>query len=221
MNKKDKKSLKIKDSDRVIVNYERVIKRANKLGLSLSQISRAIGRSPGFISAMYSGSSKMLYCDLKQIARVTNVHGATKLIAEEECANIDKDVLADMKADAPTDERIAAALEAITNSLRTITENREDNETTREKMGREVTKIGRPRNEKLIREKGPQKGLTEGWTRATFIVETDALETLKDYAYTERLTMKEVVQMAFDQFLEGIDINSLLHEQQNENTEEL
>ena len=61
------------------------------------------------------------------------------------------------------------------------------------------------------RKKGPQKGLAEGWTRATFIVETETLETLKNYAYTERLTMKEVVQMALDQFIDGIDTDSLLH----------
>lgn len=59
--------------------------------------------------------------------------------------------------------------------------------------------------------KGSEKGLTKEWTRATFIVETETLETLKDYAYTERLTMKEVVQMALDQFIDGIDTDSLLH----------
>lgn len=112
---------KIKDTDRVIVNYEKIIKRANKLGISLSQISRAIGRSPGFISAMCSGANKMLYCDLKQIARVINVHGATKLIAEEgESINIDKDELAEIDAGLPTDERIAKALEEIARILKSM-----------------------------------------------------------------------------------------------------
>ena len=83
-------------------------------------------------------------------------------------------------------------------------------EAERERLNVDVAKIGRPRNEKIVRTKGPSKGLAEGWTRATFIVETDTLETLKDYAYTERLTMKEVVQMALDQFIEGIDTDSLL-----------
>ena len=113
------KITKIRDTDRVIVNYEKIIKRANKLGLSLSQISRAIGRSPGFISAMCSGANKMLYCDLKQIARVINVHGATKLIAEEsEGTNIDRDELAESYAALPTDERIARALEEIARMLK-------------------------------------------------------------------------------------------------------
>lgn len=84
-------------------------------------------------------------------------------------------------------------------------------EAERERLNVDAAKIGRPRNENLIRTKGPQKGLAEGWTRATFIVETETLETLKDYAYTERLTMKEVVQMALDQFIDGIDTDNLLH----------
>lgn len=115
------KIAKIKDTDRVIVNYEKIIKRANKLGLSLSQISRAVGRSPGFISAMCSGANKMLYCDLKQIARVINVHGATKLIAKEgEGTNIDRDELAESDAALPTEERIAKALEEIARILKSM-----------------------------------------------------------------------------------------------------
>lgn len=86
-----------------------------------------------------------------------------------------------------------------------------DAETERERLNIDAAKIGRPRNEKIVRARGPQKGLAEGWTRATFIVETDTLEILKDYAYTERITMKEAMQMALDQFIEGIDTGNLLH----------
>ena len=114
-----KNEYKFKDSDRVTVNYEKIINRANKIGLSLSTVSRAIGRSPGYISAMCSGASKMLYCDLKQIARVLNVHGATKLIAEEnQSVSIDEDALKEINADTPT--RIAIALESIASSLRIL-----------------------------------------------------------------------------------------------------
>lgn len=116
-----KNEYKFKDSDRVTVNYGKIIDRANKIGLSLSTVSRAIGRSPGYISAMCSGSSKMHYCDLKQIARVLNVHGATKLIAEEnQSVSIDEDALIEIDADKPTDERIATALESIAFSLRIL-----------------------------------------------------------------------------------------------------
>lgn len=72
----------------------------------------------------------------------------------------------------------------------------------REHLGVDAAKIGRKRNENLVRDKSAQQGLTEDWTRATFIIEVETLELLKDYAYTERLKMKEVVQAALDQFIE-------------------
>lgn len=117
---------KIKDSDRVSVDYEKIIKRAAKCGLSLSQVSRATGRSSGFISAMCSKSSKMLYCDLRQIARALNIHGAAKLIAEDgKNRDIDEDELANVKADMPADERIAIALEEIALLLQKIMEKKD------------------------------------------------------------------------------------------------
>lgn len=76
-----------------------------------------------------------------------------------------------------------------------------------------AAELCRPGKEETLLEekaKGSQEELAKEWTRATFIVETETLETLKDYAYTERLTMKEVVQMALDQFIDGIDTDSLL-----------
>lgn len=85
-----------------------------------------------------------------------------------------------------------------------------DVDAEREHLGVDATKIGRKRKESLIREKGSQQGLTEEWTRATFIIKVETLEILKDYAYTERLKMKEVVQKALDQFIEGIDTENLL-----------
>lgn len=85
-----------------------------------------------------------------------------------------------------------------------------DVEAEREQLGVDAAKLGRKRKEDLVREKGSQQGLTEEWTRATFIIKVETLETLKDYAYTERLKMKEVIQEALDQFIEGIDTNSLL-----------
>lgn len=74
----------------------------------------------------------------------------------------------------------------------------------------DAAKVGRKRNENLVREKGAQQGLTEEWTRATFIIKVETLEILKDYAYTERLKLKEVIEMAFDKFIDGIDKDSLL-----------
>lgn len=90
------------------------------------------------------------------------------------------------------------------------TETAFDVDAEREHLGVDAAKIGRKRKEDLIREKGSQQGLTEEWTRATFIIKVETLEILKDYAYTERLKMKEVIQEALDQFIEGIDTDSLL-----------
>ena len=62
--------------------------------------------------------------------------------------------------------------------------------------------------EELIRDNPAQEGLTADWTRATFIVRKGHLEKLKDYAYTERLTLKEALDKALGAFLD--DKNDLL-----------
>ena len=51
--------------------------------------------------------------------------------------------------------------------------------------------------------KTPQKGLKEGWTRATFIVRESHLEKLKDLAYWERKQIKELVDEIFGSYLQG------------------
>lgn len=113
--------MKINGDDRVSVNYAKVVSRARKLGLTAEDVSIKIGKSHGYIAAMSRQSSKMLYKDLKAVARLLNVHGATKLIAQEgENVVINKDDLEDMKADAPTDERIATALETIASCLQSM-----------------------------------------------------------------------------------------------------
>lgn len=83
-------------------------------------------------------------------------------------------------------------------------------EKEREALGIEPTggKRGRPPKANLVRTKGVQAGLPEDWTRATFIVKVSQLEKLKDYAYTERLTLKEALETALDEFLK--DKNDLL-----------
>lgn len=63
-----------------------------------------------------------------------------------------------------------------------------------------VENRGRKQNESLQR-CGAGNGLPQEWTRATFIVRKDQLEDLKDYAYTERLNIKEVVEQMVDEFL--------------------
>ena len=65
----------------------------------------------------------------------------------------------------------------------------------------DVTKE-RPRKQEIVRDNSVQAGLPSDWTRATFIVRVDQLDKLKDYAYTERLSLKEAMEKALDQFLE-------------------
>lgn len=107
---------KIKDDERVSVDYGKIIKLIDKRGLSMSMVSTTIGRSPGFIGAMYNQNGKMLYRDVKGIARVLYIHGATKLLASgnEDCSSdISKDAVKEIKANMSIEERIADALERI------------------------------------------------------------------------------------------------------------
>ncbi|MFA6066717.1 MAG: hypothetical protein WC707_06065 [Candidatus Babeliaceae bacterium] len=48
-----------------------------------------------------------------------------------------------------------------------------------------------------------QKGLDDGWTRATFIVKKELLEKVKDCAYWERMTVKTIVNDALDSFFKN------------------
>jgi len=52
---------------------------------------------------------------------------------------------------------------------------------------------GRPMKDTVVRGNSVQEGLTADYTRATFIVDVSLLKWLKDYAYTERLSMKEAI----------------------------
>lgn len=51
--------------------------------------------------------------------------------------------------------------------------------------------------------KTTQRGLQDGWTRATFILRKHHLEELKALAYWERKTIKEVVDEALGSYLKG------------------
>jgi hypothetical protein len=49
--------------------------------------------------------------------------------------------------------------------------------------------------------KTTQRGLHDGWTRATFILRKNHLEKLKELAYWERRTIKEVIDEALESYL--------------------
>jgi len=48
-----------------------------------------------------------------------------------------------------------------------------------------------------------QKGLPESWTRATFIVREDMLKRLKEYAYTDRRSIKGIVNEMLEWYIDG------------------
>jgi len=56
---------------------------------------------------------------------------------------------------------------------------------------------------KLVTIKTSQKGLKNGWTRATFILRNDHLEKIKALAYWERKKVKEVVNEVLGFYLKG------------------
>lgn len=49
--------------------------------------------------------------------------------------------------------------------------------------------------------KTSEKGLQEGWTRATFILKKEYLEKLKDLAYWDRVTVKYLLNESLKTFL--------------------
>lgn len=67
------------------------------------------------------------------------------------------------------------------------------------------------RQRKTVAAPGARQGLQPGWTRATMIVREDVLDVLKDFAYTERLTLKEVLDQALTAFADSIDKTKLIH----------
>ena len=79
----------------------------------------------------------------------------------------------------------------------------------------ETPKIGRPRNEKIVRDNPVQEGLTAEYTRATFIVEVEHLDKLKDHAYTERLSLKDLINKILKEYLETVDEKTLLRRPDN------
>lgn len=67
-------------------------------------------------------------------------------------------------------------------------------------------KLGRPITNKRVYTKSSQENLPENWTRATFIVREDRLKRLKDFAYTDRRSLKDIINEMIDQYLDGKEI---------------
>jgi len=54
-----------------------------------------------------------------------------------------------------------------------------------------------------------EKGLQDGWTRATFILRKDYLSKLKAVSYWDREKMKDVIDEALGGYLKGRKIKSI------------
>ncbi len=54
-----------------------------------------------------------------------------------------------------------------------------------------------------------EKGLQDGWTRATFVLRKDFRSKLKAVSYWERKKMNEVIDEALGSYLKGRRIKSL------------
>lgn len=65
----------------------------------------------------------------------------------------------------------------------------------------EKRSVGRPKEEGIQRE-GAGKGLPEDWQRYTLIVNKNTLQNLKDYAWYERISIKEAVDNILSEYLE-------------------
>ena len=61
----------------------------------------------------------------------------------------------------------------------------------------------------MVRVHSSQRGLQDGWTRATFIIKKNHLEKLKALAYLERKTIKEVMDEALGDYLKGRKIKTI------------
>lgn len=60
---------------------------------------------------------------------------------------------------------------------------------------------GRPQKIKREIERSSQEGLPHNWTRYTVIVREDLLERLKDYSWTDRRSIKDIVNEMLEDYL--------------------
>lgn len=66
-------------------------------------------------------------------------------------------------------------------------------------------KPGRPAKADVVKGNSVQEGLTADYTRATFILKVDHVEKIKDYAYTERLSLKDALEKLLGDALANIE----------------
>ena len=56
-----------------------------------------------------------------------------------------------------------------------------------------LKKMGRPKNQELVRGSSSQYGLTPEYSRASYIMKVDDIQFIKDLAYTERIRVQDAL----------------------------
>lgn len=114
------------DETRYSIDWSVLDRKIGKIGTTPASLSRAIGRSDGFYSAMKSNNSRMLRKDALRIANVLNIHGVTKFTIEAKQIDLDAfeksnisevKINKDCKTEADVMTRIADALDRIASAL--------------------------------------------------------------------------------------------------------
>jgi len=67
----------------------------------------------------------------------------------------------------------------------------------------------------MVKPNSLEKGLQEGWTRATFVLKKDYLEKLKAVSYWDRKKMKEVIDGALGAYLKGKRVKPVTERKKN------
>jgi hypothetical protein len=62
----------------------------------------------------------------------------------------------------------------------------------------------------MLKANSLEKGLQDGWTRATFVLRKDYLSKLKAVSYWDRKKIKEVIDEALGAYLRGKRIKPLM-----------
>ena len=62
----------------------------------------------------------------------------------------------------------------------------------------------------MVKANSLEKGLQDGWTRATFVLRKDHLSKLKAVSYWDRKKMKEVIDEALEDYLKMKRIKPLM-----------
>lgn len=110
---------------------------------------------------------------------------------------------------------IGARLSGVSEVIKTNAVNEResaDNVNMTDNVNDRAAEGGRPPRT-TVSEPGPRRGLQPGWTRATIIVQDSLLATLKDIAYTERRTLKDVINEALTRYVDSRDLTGLLHKE--------